>query len=212
MRIMSYRWEVAERIARERVIAVIRSGSAAEAIEVGRALTGAGVKVLEVALTTPGGVDAIRTLAAELGEDHVLGAGTVLDAPMASAAIAAGARFLVSPGLAEDVIRTGNRYGVPALPGAGSVTEIVAALEAGAEMVKFFPASALGIDYMKALRPVLPQAPLVPTGGIGAADARRWLEAGAVALGVGGSLTRGDRETIGVRARELLDAIGPLLV
>lgn len=206
-----YRWEVADRIARERVIAVIRSGSAEEAVEVGRALVGAGIRVLEVALTTPGGVEAIRTLALELGDEQVLGAGTVLDAGMANAAISAGARFLVSPGLSEEVVRTGARYGVPALPGAATVTEVVAALEAGAELVKLFPASSIGVDYLRALRPVLPQAPLVPTGGIGAATAREWLEAGAVAVGVGGGLTRGDREAIGARARELLEAIGPVV-
>lgn len=208
---MSYRWEVAQRIASERVVAVIRSGSADEAVEVGRALAAAGIEVLEVALTTPGGIRAIETLAHGLGGHRVLGAGTVLDAEMASAAIAAGARFLVSPHLSPDVIRTGNRRGVPSLPGAASVTEVVAALEAGAEMVKLFPAGALGIDYLTSLRPVLPQAPLVPTGGIGAANARQWLEAGAVAVGVGGGLTKGDRASIGARARELLDAIGPAL-
>lgn len=204
---MSYRWEVAERIAAERVVAVIRSGSAGEAVAAGRALAAAGINVLEVALTTPGGVEAIRTLAGELGDAQVLGAGTVLDSTMAGAAIAAGARFLVSPGVAPDVIATGNRYGVPSLPGAASVTEVVAALEAGAEMVKFFPAAGLGIEYMKALRPVLPQAPFVPTGGIDASNARAWLDAGAVAVGVGGSLTRGDAGLIGERARTLLEAI-----
>jgi 2-dehydro-3-deoxyphosphogluconate aldolase/(4S)-4-hydroxy-2-oxoglutarate aldolase len=204
---MSYRWEVAERIAAERVVAVIRSGSAGEAVAAGRALAAAGINVLEVALTTPGGVEAIRALAGELGDAQVLGAGTVLDSTMAGAAIAAGARFLVSPGVAPDVISTGNRYGVPSLPGAASVTEVVAALEAGAEMVKFFPAAGLGIEYMKALRPVLPQAPFVPTGGIDASNARAWLDAGAVAVGVGGSLTRGDAGLIGERARTLLEAI-----
>ena len=206
---MAYRWEVLTRIAQERVIAVIRAGSADEATAVGRALAGGGIKVLEVALTTPGGVDAIGRLARELEEDCLLGAGTVLDESSATAVIRAGARFLVTPGLAADVLRTGGRYGIPTLPGAASTTEVLTAMEAGAEMVKLFPASALGVEYVRALRPVLPNAALVPTGGVSAGNAREWLEAGAVAVGVGGSLTRGDASAIGSRTAELLEAIRP---
>lgn len=206
---MAYRWEVLTRIAQERVIAVIRCGSADEAAAVGHALVGGGVRVLEVALTTPGGVDAIARLARELAGDCLLGAGTVLDESSATAVIRAGARFLVTPGLAPDVLRTGGRYGIPTLPGAASATEVLTAMEAGAEMVKLFPAGALGVEYLRALRPVLPNAALVPTGGVSAVNAREWLDAGAVAVGVGGSLTRGDASTVGDRAAELLDAIRP---
>lgn len=204
---MTYRWEVTARIAQERVVAVIRSASAAEAVEVGRTLLREGIQVLEVALTTPGGVEAIRRLAGELGAGQLLGAGTVLDEPMAAAAVDAGASFLVSPGLVPGVMRAGSRRGVPTLPGAGSTTEIMAAMEAGAEMIKLFPASALGAGFVKAIRPVLPAAALVPTGGVSAASAREWLDAGAVAVGVGGALTRGEPEAIAGRARELLTAI-----
>jgi 2-dehydro-3-deoxyphosphogluconate aldolase/(4S)-4-hydroxy-2-oxoglutarate aldolase len=206
---VAYRWQVLTRIAEERVIAVIRSGSAEQATAVGLALAQAGITVLEVALTTPGGVEAIGRLARELGEDCLLGAGTVLDESSATAVIRAGARFLVTPGLAPDVLRTGGRYGIPTLPGAASTTEVLSAMEAGAEMVKLFPASALGVEYLRALRPVLPNAALVPTGGVSAATAREWLDAGAVAVGVGGSLTRGDASAIGSRATELLEAIWP---
>jgi 2-dehydro-3-deoxyphosphogluconate aldolase / (4S)-4-hydroxy-2-oxoglutarate aldolase len=206
---VAYRWEVLTRIAQERVVAVIRSGSAGEATAVGHSLAQGGVRVLEVALTTRGAVDAIATLARELDGDCLLGAGTVLDESSATSAIRAGARFLVTPGLAPDVLRTGGRYGIPTLPGAASTTEVLAAMEAGAEMVKLFPAAALGVDYVRALRPVLPNAALVPTGGVSAANAREWLDAGAVAVGVGGSLTRGDASTIGSRAAELLEAIRP---
>jgi 2-dehydro-3-deoxyphosphogluconate aldolase/(4S)-4-hydroxy-2-oxoglutarate aldolase len=206
---VAYRWEVLTRIAQERVIAVIRSGSPGEAVAVGHALVGGGVRVLEVALTTPGGVDAIAGLARELDGDCLLGAGTVLDESSATAVIRAGARFLVTPGLAPDVLRAGGRYGIPTLPGAASTTEVLAAMEAGAEMVKLFPAGALGVEYLRALRPVLPNAAFVPTGGISAVNAREWLDAGAVAVGVGGSLTRGDAAAVGSRAAELLDAIRP---
>jgi 2-dehydro-3-deoxyphosphogluconate aldolase/(4S)-4-hydroxy-2-oxoglutarate aldolase len=207
---MRHRWEVAARIAAERVVAVIRSSSNEEAISVGRALAEGGISVLEVALTTPGGVDAIRALAAELGDRCLVGAGTVLDQGMATAAIRAGAQFMVSPNVALPVIRTGGRYGVPTLPGASTTTEVIAALEAGADMVKLFPASALGLDYLKAMLPVLPNVALVPTGGISAATARQWLEAGAVAVGVGGSLTKGDPAAVGARAAEMVEAVRPV--
>jgi 2-dehydro-3-deoxyphosphogluconate aldolase / (4S)-4-hydroxy-2-oxoglutarate aldolase len=204
---MTYRWEVSARIARERVVAIIRSASAAEAVQAGRSLFEAGIQVLEVALTTPGGIGAIRELAGELAGDQLLGAGTVLDEAMADAAIEAGARFLVSPGLVHSVLRAGGRHGVPTLPGAGTATEIIAAMEAGAEMVKLFPASALGTGFVRAIRPVLPAAALVPTGGVSADSAREWLDAGAVAVGVGGALTSGDRLAISGRARDLLAAV-----
>lgn len=208
LRGVGYRWEVAERIVRERVIAIIRTNSAEEAVDVGRSLLNAGIRVLEVALTTPGGVEAIRTLSRDVGEGDVLGAGTVLDAGAAALAIDAGARFLVSPGVRGDVVRAANRFGVPALPGAASASEAVAAMEAGAEMVKLFPASSLGVGYLRSLRPVLPLVPFVPTGGIDAGNAAEWLEAGAVAVGVGGSLVRGGAAVVGERSRELLQAVG----
>jgi 2-dehydro-3-deoxyphosphogluconate aldolase/(4S)-4-hydroxy-2-oxoglutarate aldolase len=202
-----HRWEVSSRIAAERVVAVIRSAGAEEAVGVGRALARGGITVLEVALTTPGGVHAIELLAQELSQRCLVGAGTVLDEGMAMAAIRAGARFLVSPNVAPPVIRTGGRYGVPTLPGAATTTEIIAALEAGADQVKLFPATALGVDYLKAVLPVLPNVALVPTGGIRAATARQWLEAGAVAVGVGGALTKGDPTSVGARAAEMVEAV-----
>jgi 2-dehydro-3-deoxyphosphogluconate aldolase/(4S)-4-hydroxy-2-oxoglutarate aldolase len=204
-----YRWEISARIAEEKVLAVIRSSGAAEAVDVGRALVEGGVRVLEVAFTTPGATDAIAQLSAELGDSALVGAGTVLDEPSAVAAIRAGARFLVSPNVALDVVRAGGRYGVPALPGAASTTEILTALEAGVDIVKLFPASVLGIDYLKAILPVLPSVALLPTGGINAETAPRWLAAGAVGVGVGGSLTRGDTHTISARAAEIVEAVRP---
>lgn len=205
----TYRWEISARIAEEKVLAVIRSNSAAQAVDVGRALAEGGIRVLEVAFTTPQAPDAIARLSRELGDRALVGAGTVLDESSATAAIRAGARFLVSPNVALDVIRAGGRHGVPSLPGAASTTEILTALEAGVDIVKLFPASVLGIDYLKAILPVLPTVALLPTGGINAETAPRWLAAGAVAVGVGGSLTRGDAETISARAAEIVGAVRP---
>lgn len=206
---MTYRWEISARIVEEKVVAVIRSAGPEEAVAVGRAVRAGGIRVLEVAFTTPGATEAIAQLSRELGDEALVGAGTVLDESSATAAIRAGARFLVSPNVALDVVRAGGRHGVPALPGAATLTEIVTALEAGADIVKLFPASVLGIDHLKAILPVLPSVALLPTGGISAETAPRWLEAGAVGVGVGGSLTRGDAATVSKRAAAIVEAVRP---
>lgn len=206
-----FRWEITSAIARARVIAIVRSDTAERALAVARALLDGGIRVLEVALTTPDGLDVIRALAADLERrGGVLGAGTVLDGETATAAIRAGARFLVSPGLFPEVLRAAHRYGVPVLPGVATPTEIVSALEAGADMVKVFPAEVLGPGFVRAVRAALPQAPLVPTGGVNADNVAEWLRAGAVALGVGGYLTQGDATDMVQRAGTLLAAVRAL--
>jgi 2-dehydro-3-deoxyphosphogluconate aldolase/(4S)-4-hydroxy-2-oxoglutarate aldolase len=201
-----YRWEVCSKIASARVLGVLRASSGNRAVQVGEALVGAGLRVVEVALTTPDGLEAIKTLG-EADDGRLVGAGTVLDAPTARAAILAGARFLVSPSMIPEVIATGHRYGVPVLPGAQTPTEVLRALEAGSDMVKVFPAGQLGPGFVSSLLAALPQAPLVPTGGVSAGDARAWLTAGAVAVGVGGSLTSGGPVQASERAARLLAAI-----
>jgi 2-dehydro-3-deoxyphosphogluconate aldolase/(4S)-4-hydroxy-2-oxoglutarate aldolase len=132
-----------------------------------------------------------------------VGAGTVLDAAAAFAAITAGAQFLVSPVVAEDVLRTGHRYGLAVLPGAATATEMNLALELGADMVKLFPSGALGLEFMRSVATAMPQVPFVPTGGVTTENAPLWLEAGAVAVGIGGNLTRGDPAGIQARAEQL---------
>jgi 2-dehydro-3-deoxyphosphogluconate aldolase/(4S)-4-hydroxy-2-oxoglutarate aldolase len=197
-------------IAERRLLAVIRAGSAAAAVETARAALAGGVTVLEVAYTTPDAAVAIRTLATEtsvLMEPPLLGAGTVLNERQAAEAVAAGARFLVSPGVVPEVIACARRLGAAALPGAATVTEVLAALEAGADLVKLFPAEVLGLKFLKAVRTVLPAAGLVPTGGISAASAGEWLEAGAVAVGGGGGHTAGDPALVRRRAGELVRAV-----
>ncbi len=155
----------------------------------------------------PGGVKGVAIGLLFANDGRLVGAGTVLDAPTGRAAILAGARFLVSPAVIPEVIVTGHRYGVPVLPGAQTPIEIQRALEAGSDMVKVFPASQLGPGFISAVRAALPQAPLVPTGGITAGHAASWLTAGAVAVGVGGSLTSGGPAQASERAAELLAAL-----
>jgi 2-dehydro-3-deoxyphosphogluconate aldolase / (4S)-4-hydroxy-2-oxoglutarate aldolase len=196
------RWATCAAIADARCVGILRAGSAAAAAAAGRALVQGGVTVVEVAFTTPDAPAAIAELRAAC-PDALVGAGTVLDAAAAFAAVQAGARFLVSPLVSEEVLRAGHRYGVAVIPGATTPTEINVAMELGADAVKLFPAGSLGIGYLRAIAAAMPQVPFVPTGGIGAQDAPRWLAAGAMAVGVGGDLTRGDPAGIAGRARLL---------
>jgi 2-dehydro-3-deoxyphosphogluconate aldolase / (4S)-4-hydroxy-2-oxoglutarate aldolase len=204
---MMERWSVVSGITAARVIGIIRSADRSSAVGVGSALLDAGLPVIEVALTTPGGLEAVAELAGLAGPGQLVGAGTVLDEETARLAIAAGAAFLVSPNLSPAVIRTAHRYGIPAIPGVATASEIVQALELGADLIKLFPASELGVGYLEAILSALPHAPLVPTGGVDAAMAPTWLRAGAVAVGVGGALTRGNPSEVRRLARELLAAV-----
>jgi 2-dehydro-3-deoxyphosphogluconate aldolase/(4S)-4-hydroxy-2-oxoglutarate aldolase len=202
-----HHWEVTTAIAEAKVVGIIRTGDAAEAVRAARAVAAGGINVLEVALTTRDGLDAIKELR---DDDVLLGAGTVLDAATARLACLAGARFLVTPAVLPEVIETGHAYGVPVLPGAATPTEILAALRAGADLVKVFPAAQLGPGFVRAVRAALPQAPLVPTGGVDAGNAVEWLAAGAVAVGCGGALTQGSADDMTTAAAALRDAVAGL--
>ncbi len=199
-----HHWEVTTTIAEAKVIGIIRAAGAEDAVRSACAVAAGGIDVLEIALTTPNGIDALTELR---GEGFLLGAGTVLDAATARLACLAGARFLVAPAVLPEVIETGHSYGVPVIPGAATPTEIMTALKAGAEMVKVFPAAQLGPGFVRAVRAALPQAPLVPTGGIDAGNAAEWLAAGAVAVGCGGALTHGSVEDKTKAAAALKQAV-----
>lgn len=200
---MNYRWEIMIDAVRQGVVGIVRTRDAESAGAAARAVLEAGLRSVELPLTNPGALDAIAELTAAY-PDATIGAGTVLDETSAVLAIRAGARFLVSPSVDRAVIRTAHRYGAMAFPGAGSVTEIVRALEEGADAVKVFPASALGPSWVSDVRAALPQAPLIPTGGIGPEDVPGWLSAGAVACGIGSALTRGTAAEITARVETLL--------
>jgi 2-dehydro-3-deoxyphosphogluconate aldolase/(4S)-4-hydroxy-2-oxoglutarate aldolase len=170
------------------VVAVIRLKEASALRAVVEALALGGVYALEVTMTVPGAVALIGELAPLLPEEIILGAGTVLDAPTARAVIEAGARYVVSPVYKEGVLRQTQILGAAAMPGCFSPTEILTAWEAGADIVKVFPATALGPSYFRDLRGPLPHLKLMPTGGVSLANARDWIRAGAVAIGVGTAL------------------------
>src|SRR5581483_1743015 len=170
------------------VVAVVRAPDPAGLVEVVRALADGGVTVAEVTFTVPGAADVIREARRQLGDRVLLGAGTVLDPETARVALLAGAEFVVAPAVSLDVIRLCRRYDKLVMPGAFTPTEILAAWEAGADIVKVFPADVMGPAFFKALRGPLPQIRLMPTGGVDLTTAAAFLQAGACCLGVGGQL------------------------
>lgn len=170
------------------IVAVVRFTNPGPLVDVVRALADGGVTVAEVTLTVPNALDVIREARRQLGDRVLLGAGTVLDPETARAAILAGAEFVVAPNLNVEVIRLCRRYDKLVMPGAFTPTEVVTAWEAGADVVKVFPADVVGPAFFKALRGPLPQVKLMPTGGVDLTTAAEFLKAGAVCLGVGGQL------------------------
>jgi len=169
-------------------VAVIRLKDPAKLRSVVEAMAGGGVRALEVTMTVPGAVGLIRELAPTLPDGFLLGAGTVTDAETARAVIDAGASFVVGPIFRPDVIAACHERDVPAMPGCFTPTEIFAAHECGADIVKVFPATALGPQFIRDVRAPLPQIKLMPTGGVTLDNAGDWIRAGAVAVGVGSAL------------------------
>jgi 2-dehydro-3-deoxyphosphogluconate aldolase/(4S)-4-hydroxy-2-oxoglutarate aldolase len=170
------------------IVAVVRSPDSRQLVEAARALADGGVSVVEITMTVPGALDVVRRVREALGDRLLLGAGTVLDPETARAALLAGAEFLVAPTVNLDVIRLCQRYDKLVMPGAFTPTEILAAWEAGADIVKVFPADVVGPAFFKALCGPLPQVRLMPTGGVDLTTAAAFLRAGACCLGVGGQL------------------------
>jgi 2-dehydro-3-deoxyphosphogluconate aldolase/(4S)-4-hydroxy-2-oxoglutarate aldolase len=179
------------------VVAVIRVQDPDTVRGVVDALAEGGVRALEVTMTVPRAIELIAELAPTLPKEFLFGAGTILDAETARRAIAAGAQFLVSPIFRPAVIATGHQHDVPVMPGCFSPTEIYSAWEAGADIIKVFPATSVGPGYLKDIRGPLPQVKLMPTGGVSIDNVGDWLRAGAVAVGVGSSLL--DTKAIGAR-------------
>jgi 2-dehydro-3-deoxyphosphogluconate aldolase / (4S)-4-hydroxy-2-oxoglutarate aldolase len=206
------KWKTLERIAESGLMAVIRAESCEQAERIADACAEGGVGALEVTFTVPGAAGVIENLARKYRPEHIgVGAGTVLDPETARVGILAGAQFIVSPSLNAETARLANRYQIPYIPGAGSVREIVEAMECGAGIVKVFPGEVLGPAFVKAVRGPLPHAPLMPTGGVSLDNAKAWIEAGCVALGVGGNLTSaaktGDYASITRLARRFVEVI-----
>jgi 2-dehydro-3-deoxyphosphogluconate aldolase/(4S)-4-hydroxy-2-oxoglutarate aldolase len=180
--------EVLAKIKKIGLVPVLRAESEEQAMALAEAIADGGVTVLEVTMTVPGAVRVIARLAKERPE-ILLGAGTVLDPETAHACIQEGAEFIVSPSFNRKTVELCQKHSIAALPGSLTPTEIVTAWEAGADVIKVFPASAMGgAKYLKSLKAPLPQIELIPTGGVSLDTAREFLEAGAFALGVGADL------------------------
>ena len=180
--------EVLREILESGIVAVVRSPHSEQLVGVARSLVEGGVRAIEITMTVPDALEVIREVSRELGGQIRLGAGTVLDPETARAAILAGAEYVVAPTLNLDVIRVCRRYDKPVMPGAFTSTEVLAAWEAGADVVKVFPADVGGPNYLKALLAPLPHVRLMPTGGVDLDNAAAFLKAGACCLGVGSSL------------------------
>ena len=164
-------------------IAVVRTDSAASALEMTRALVAGGIRAVEITLTIPGAVELIEELSADTGV--IVGAGTVLTSDDVESVIAAGARFVVSPGLDAGVVEAALSHRVPVVPGAFTPTEMMTARGYGLTTTKLFPASTAGPGHLSSLRQVFPEMGIVPTGGIGPEAVSTWLRAGACAVGIG---------------------------
>lgn len=204
--------KVLSRIVDSGLVAVVRAENPDQARKIADACVEAGVGAIEITFTVPEADAVIRELARTYRSgEFIVGAGTVLDPETARIAILAGAQYVVSPYLNADTARLCNRYQIPFMPGAGSMRDIVEAMEAGAEIVKVFPGEMLGPVFVKAVRGPLPQAALMPTGGVSLENVAEWIRAGCVAVGVGGNLTAGaktgDYQSITRLAREFIGLI-----
>ena len=204
---------VVDAIGRLGVVAVIRMRDARKLRAVVEALAEGGVRAIEVTMTVPDAVALIKELAGGLPEGFLLGAGTVLDADTARRVIDAGARFVVSPVFRPAMIEACHERDVVAAPGCFSPTEILAAHDAGADIVKVFPATALGPTFIKDVRAPLPQVKLMPTGGVSLENAGDWIRAGAIAVGVGSALLDakaieiGQMDAITANARRIVASV-----
>ncbi|MGF9947330.1 bifunctional 2-keto-4-hydroxyglutarate aldolase/2-keto-3-deoxy-6-phosphogluconate aldolase [Priestia megaterium] len=199
------------KIADTGIVLIIRLESEKEALEVAEAAIEGGIKVLEITMSVPNALNVINTLSQKY-KDVLIGAGTILDSETARAAILAGAELLVSPQLNPEMIKMANRYQAITISGTFTPKEVLESLEAGADIVKLFPAESVGPQYIKAVRAPLSQAAIAPTGGVTPQNVHEWLQAGCVAVGVGSYITKaaqkdGDYSKVTAAAKEFLQAV-----
>ncbi|GIN70548.1 2-dehydro-3-deoxy-phosphogluconate aldolase [Bacillus sp. J14TS2] len=195
------------KIAEAGIVAVIRADSREEAVEISKACIQGGIKGIEITFTTPEADKVIEELSIQYKDDAniVVGAGTVLDVVTARMALLSGSEFIVSPCFDAETAKLCNLYQIPYMPGCMTITEIKQALESGVDIIKLFPGSAFGPDYIKAIKAPLPQVNIMPTGGVSLDNLDQWLKSGCVAVGVGGQLIspakNGEYEKITENAR-----------
>lgn len=204
--------DILQRLTSTGLVAVVRAENAEQAIRISEATLAGGCPAIEVTFTVPGAHKVIEALAERYKPSElILGAGTVLDPETARIAILSGATYVVSPSLNVDTVRLCNRYQVPIMPGAMSIRDVIEAMEVGADIIKLFPGEAFGPGFIKSIKGPLPQAPLMPTGGVDVGNVHEWIKAGAVAVGAGSSLIggakTGDYASITRIAQEFIEKI-----
>ena len=181
--------QVRNKIVEIGIVPVVRAASAQQAMQAAAAVCAGGIPIVEITMTVPGAIEVITQLAKSMGNDLLIGAGTVLDAEAAARCIDAGAEFLVSPGFDLATVQFAKQQGKLIMAGALTPTEVITAWKAGSDFVKIFPCGTVGgAKYIKALKAPLPQVPMVPTGGVNLDTAADFIRAGADALGIGGEL------------------------
>lgn len=203
---------ILKRITDAGLVAVVRAETSDKALRIAEAVLEGGCPAIEVTFTVPGAHRVIESLAERYKPSElILGAGTVLDPETARIAILSGATYIVSPALNVKTVRLCNRYQVPMMPGVMTISDVIEAMECGADIIKLFPGETFGPGMIKAIKGPLPQAPLMPTGGVDVGNVGEWIKAGAVAVGAGSSLTggakTGDYASITNTAREFIEKI-----
>lgn len=204
--------QVISKLTETGLVAVVRADNADEAIRISDACLDGGCNAIELTFTVPGAHKVIEALAAKYPNgEMLLGAGTVLDSETARIAILSGANYVVSPAFNAEAAKLCNRYRVPYIPGCMTITEVLTAMEAGVDIIKIFPADLFGPKIIKDIKGPLPQAKLMPTGGVDVSNVDQWIKAGAAAVGAGSSLTAGaktgDYKKITETAKEFIEKI-----
>lgn len=206
------RLKTIRKIAEQGIVAVVRAETKEQGIKIVDAINKGGIKAIEITMTVPGAIDIIKEISENYkNEDVLIGAGTVLDPETARMCILAGAQYIISPNLNIETLKICNRYRIPAIPGIMTVKEAIEAMEYGAEILKLFPGSAFGPSIIKAFKGPLPQANLMPTGGVNIDNVKGWFEAGAIAIATGSNLTKGAKsgnyELVTETARKFVEEV-----
>lgn len=200
--------ETLEKLIDTGIVAVVRAENIKEAVRISSACIEGGVSAIEVTYTVPGATEVIKALKETFpAEKLTVGAGTVLDAATARIAILAGAEYIVSPGFDEETAKLCNLYQIPYMPGCMTITEMTKAMQYGVDIIKLFPGSAFGPSFVKAVKAPLPQANIMPTGGVSLENVEEWFKNGVVAVGAGGKLATGSSESITATAKAFVKKI-----